>query len=357
MKCGDDGVASVVAKVDVIVRGKNEGYWLNYLCQFFDRLQTVHQVTLVYVDNASFDSSLAEIDNFAKRSSAVSVVKRSIETYYPGRALNIGAGASDGDYILNLSAHCIPKSFTFVDDFINEFNIYKQSAPELIGCYGRQLPLPGSAAQNIIDLALTYPEDRRVLRRTPLFNNACSLIERREFSQRQFDDFVTNLEDVIWAKAGFELGGAIAYCPSVEVYHYHGPHQHARSNETGRASRSIKTLLEHGWIEIDTPWFCQVGRNEVQTIEAYSLLSPYLNNTVFDELPDYFSIGFNVGADDVLQFAIENSLEICDGKDLNVDADSLVNFVQGGSFSPHELKEVILSKRAGLMLSEMSSHE
>jgi glycosyltransferase involved in cell wall biosynthesis len=239
------------ASIDVVIRFKNEEFWLRKLKQKFKSLSGP-EIHLYGIDNNSIDKSalvFAQFDNPRLKS----VNYLNINEYTPGASLDLGITEGNSDFILFLSAHCIPKNDNHIDQLLS--SIQNESA-ECAGVYGRQLPLPCTGAQNTVDLTLTYPNEDRILRRTPLFNNANSIIKRSVYKQYPFDRTVTNLEDLIWAKKLQDKGYFFKYTRSAEVYHYHGIHQHKLNTSSKRLSNSLKVLLETGWLSIDRPEFC-----------------------------------------------------------------------------------------------------
>lgn len=239
------------ASIDIVIRFKNEEFWLRKLKQKFNSLSGP-EINLFGIDNNSIDKSamvFAQFDNPRLKS----VNYQNINKYTPGASLDLGIKEGNSEFILFLSAHCIPKN----DDHIDQLLSSIQNEPaECAGVYGRQLPLPCTGAQNTVDLTLTYPNEDRILRRTPLFNNANSIIRRSVYNQYPFDRTVTNLEDLIWAKNLQDRGYFFKYTRSAEVYHYHGIHQHKLNTSSKRLSNSLKVLLETGWLSIDRPEFC-----------------------------------------------------------------------------------------------------
>ncbi len=237
--------------VDIIIRFKNEEFWLRKLKKRFDTINCTN-IHLYGVDNNSTDESKSVFEQFENKG-IKSINYQNIDFYTPGSSLNLGIEKGNSDFILFLSAHCIPKN----DNYI--LQLYEELIKEdknCAGVYGRQLPLPCSGAQNTVDLALTYPNEDRILRRTPLFNNANSMIKRKIYTQFPFDQNVTNLEDLIWAKNLQNKGFYFKYTNKAEVYHFHGIHQHKLTNSSHRISSSLTVLLNSGWLSIDSPDFC-----------------------------------------------------------------------------------------------------
>ena len=93
--------------------------------------QSYKDYEIIVVDNNSTDNTL----NKVKQYNITKVLK--INDYLPGKALNIGIEKATGDYIVCLSAHCIPKNNKWLEHLvkaIQEDNCYA-------GVYGRQEPM------------------------------------------------------------------------------------------------------------------------------------------------------------------------------------------------------------------------
>ena len=87
-------------KVVAMYRIKNEERWItSCLRSVFS--QSYKNIEVIIVDNKSTDHTVERSKSFA-----VKIV--SIEEFFPGKAINDGIRASSGDYIVCLSAHCIP---------------------------------------------------------------------------------------------------------------------------------------------------------------------------------------------------------------------------------------------------------
>lgn len=248
-------------EVDLIVRFKDEEFWLRYLTKALS-VQKNTLINLIGIDNKSIDCSREIIEAAENLSTVKSVKILDLDDFKPGLALNMGAEAGESPFIINLSSHCVPKSKFYCAELIHEL---KKEASNCAGVFGAQLPLSCSGAQNTIDLILTYPREERIFRRTPIFNNANSVIKRVIFEKYKFDNEVTNLEDFIWAKTILEEGYELKYTPNAAVYHHHGLHQH--THLSGRADKSLKVLIKKKWIEIDNPEFLSLDTKKVAIVE------------------------------------------------------------------------------------------
>lgn len=250
-------------QVDLVTRFKNEEYWLQYFVRSMAS-QIGVKINVIGVDNNSTDRSVEIFSSLVDAGCVKSLKILELENFLPGHALNLGAEAGRAPYIVNISAHCVPKLTTYLVELIEEL---EAEGDRCAGVFGGQLPLLCSGPQNTIDLVLTYPREERVYRRTPIFNNANSIIKREIYEKFRFDDEVSNLEDVIWAKSVLDEGYELKYTPRGAVYHYHGPHQHTYIS--GRADKSLAVLLSKNWISLDKPNFLDLTQKNILLIETF----------------------------------------------------------------------------------------
>ena len=217
-------------KVSIIVRTYNEERWIAHcLGAIFN--QDFDNFEVILVDNNSTDHTV----EVAKRYPISTIVN--IDKFLPGKALNDGVRASTGDYIVCISAHCIPKDKYWLQNLYNNFD----GNEKLAGVYGRQLPLSYTSDADKRDLLIAFGQDKKVQLKDYFFHNANSMLPRAIWDKFPFDEKATNIEDRIWGKLVIEAGYEIIYEPSASVYHYHGLHQH--SNSSDRA-KGIATILD-----------------------------------------------------------------------------------------------------------------
>ena len=217
-------------KVSIIIRTYNEERWISHCLNMIFN-QDFDNFEVVIVDNNSTDHTI----EVAKRYPIDNVVF--IDRFMPGKALNDGIRASNGEYIVCISAHCIPKSKQWLKNLHNNFNGNKK----LAGVYGRQLPLSYTGDKDKRDLLITFGRDRKVQVKDYFFHNANSILPRAIWEEFPFDEESTNIEDRIWGKQIIEAGYEIVYDPSAPVYHYHGLHQHKNSS---KRAKGIATILD-----------------------------------------------------------------------------------------------------------------
>ena len=134
-----------MAEISIIIRTKNEEKWIGHCLAMLEKQSfTDHEVILV--DNESTDHTV----EIAKRYKLQEIVN--IGEFRPGNAINEGIRMSSGDYIVCLSAHCVPKDRDWLATLRRNFDIEKNIA----GVYGRQLPVSYTDPVDKRDLLLVF---------------------------------------------------------------------------------------------------------------------------------------------------------------------------------------------------------
>ena len=215
-------------KASIIIRSKDEEHWIKH-CLKMVHAQSFTDFEVILVDNESQDATI----KVAQREGVTTVV--TVGEYRPGHALNVGIEHSKGDYIVCLSAHCVPRDDSWLMALLGGFE-----DDRVAGVYGRQLPLAFSSDNDKRDLLITFGLDRRVQVKDYFFHNANSAIRKDVWQDLPFDDETTNIEDRIWAQAVVSAGYHLVYEPDAAVYHHHGIHQ----NLDRVRAKNIVSILE-----------------------------------------------------------------------------------------------------------------
>jgi GT2 family glycosyltransferase len=216
--------------ISIIIRTKNEERWMRPCLEAILRQKVDMPVEVILVDNASGDKTVEKA--FAVHPD-IKLVQ--VDKFRPGAAINDGVRASSGQYIVCLSAHCLPVN----DDWLARLLANFENEPDLAGVYGRQLPMNFSAPSDKRDLLITFGLDRRVQYKDPFFHNANSMIPRHVWDRFPFDEEVTNIEDRLWANEVLAAGMHIVYEPEAPVFHHHGIHQ---ANDAKRAESVVRIM-------------------------------------------------------------------------------------------------------------------
>jgi rhamnosyltransferase len=222
-------------EISIIIRTKNEEKWIPHcLGMIFE--QDYNDFEVIIVDNNSSDHTVEVV----KRYPVASIIN--IDKFIPGKAINDGIRASTGDYIVCISAHCIPKDNQWLGNLYSNF----KDNNKIAGVYGRQLPMAYTSDADKRDLLITFGLDKKSQVKDYFFHNANSMFPRSVWNEFPFDEEATNIEDRIWGKKVTEAGYKIIYEPSASVYHYHGLHQHESSSNR---AKGIATILDRLDIE------------------------------------------------------------------------------------------------------------
>lgn len=223
------GVDCLMDKISIIIRTKNEENWIGHcLTTVFE--QNYNDFEVIVVDNNSTDHTV----DIAKRFPVKRII--SISEFKPGKAINDGVRASEGQFLVCLSAHCIPKDKSWLSTLKKNFD----EQDNLAGVYGMQLPVNFTDPLDKRDLLLVFGQDKRVQKKDYFFHNANSMISRDVWDAYPFDESVTNIEDRVWGKQVTDAGFNLVYEPEAGVYHYHGLHQ---GNDVKRA-KGVASILE-----------------------------------------------------------------------------------------------------------------
>lgn len=220
--------------VSIILRTRNEERWVAS-CLRRIASQTHQSLEVILVDNASTDRT---VDRARAEWPDLTLVE--VDEFLPGDALNRGIQQSSGEYCVCLSAHCIPRDQTWLENLLKNFG----DDSLLAGVYGRQIPMHFTTGHDKRDLIVTFGLDRRVQYRDPFFHNANSILPRAIWDRFPFDATTTNIEDRLWAKQVLAAGYHLIYEPEAQVYHHHGIYQNRNENRLRNVIRIMESDSE-----------------------------------------------------------------------------------------------------------------
>jgi rhamnosyltransferase len=218
-------------KCSIIIRTKNEERWV-VPCLKAVYAQTYKNFEVVIVDNESSDKTVEKTKIFK------GIKYVNIKDYLPGKSLNAGIQASSGDYIVCLSAHCIPVNNLWLEGLVTML----EEDDNYAGVYGRQEPMSFSSPGDKRDLLLVFGLDKKIQMKDSFFHNANSILRRELWEIVPFDNQTTNIEDRLWAAEMLNLEFKLAYNPDASVYHYHGIHQDGNKERCNNVVRIIQDM-------------------------------------------------------------------------------------------------------------------
>jgi glycosyltransferase involved in cell wall biosynthesis len=196
--------------VSLIVRCFNEeahiGRLLTGVCR-----QTQVPDEIVIVDSGSTDATLSIASAFDVR-----IVSIPPERFSFGHALNVGIAASSAEVAVIASAHVYPLYDTWIERLLAPFEDVRVALT-----YGRQQTPPGGRFSEQRLLSQWFPAQSAPRQHHPFCNNANAAVLRTVWEQRPYDEQLTGLEDLDWAKHAMEAGHSIAYVAQAPVIHVH----------------------------------------------------------------------------------------------------------------------------------------
>jgi rhamnosyltransferase len=196
--------------VSLIIRCFNEEAHIGRLLTGALR-QTRPPDEILVVDSGSTDKTLSIASTFD-----VEIVPISPELFSFGHALNVGIAASTAEVAVFASAHVYPVYDTWIEQLVAPFEDTRVALS-----YGRQQTPPGGRFSEQRLLSQWFPMQSVRRQRHPFCNNANAAIRRRVWEERPYDEQLTGLEDLDWAKYAMESGHSIAYVAEAPVVHVH----------------------------------------------------------------------------------------------------------------------------------------
>lgn len=197
-------------KISVVIRAYNEE---KHLPELFHRLkrQTISEFEIILVDSGSQDDTVP----IAKEGGA-KIVKILKQNFSFGRALNIGCAAASGEFLLFVSAHVYPESDDWLEIILAEF---KDKQVGLV--YGRQRAGKTNKFSEEILLKNWFPDKTERHQGTAFCNNANCAIRAKIWKDNRYDEVLTGLEDLAWAKTIQSKGWHINYNHKASIIHIH----------------------------------------------------------------------------------------------------------------------------------------
>ncbi|HEX5165045.1 MAG TPA: glycosyltransferase family A protein [Thermomicrobiales bacterium] len=196
--------------VSLVIRCFNEEAHLGRLLRGVAR-QTRRPDQIVIVDSGSTDSTLEIAAAFDTEIHHVDPARFSF-----GRSLNIGCRASKGDLIVIASAHVYPLYDSWLAELTAPFD-----DREVVLSYGRQEGGSDTRYSEKRVMARWFPPTSAARQDHPFCNNANAAVRRSAWEQQPYDEELTGLEDLDWAKRQMDAGRAIAYVATAPVVHAH----------------------------------------------------------------------------------------------------------------------------------------
>jgi rhamnosyltransferase len=197
-------------KCSIVIRAYNEAAQLGRLFEGLSR-QSLGELDVLLVDSGSTDATVSIAEKQGAR-----IVRIPPEEFSFGRSLNLGLQAARHDKVVIASAHVRPVYPDWLKCLLDPFE-----DPQVALVYGKQRGGEGSRFSEHQIFRQWFPDIDVRDQASPFCNNANAAIRRKLWEQHPYDEALTGLEDVAWAKWAQGQGLRIAYAAHAEVIHVH----------------------------------------------------------------------------------------------------------------------------------------
>ncbi len=194
----------------IIIRVKNEKRHLGETLEAV-LAQRLRNLEVIVVDSGSTDGTLEIAQRFPVR---LLQIKPQEFTY--GYALNLGARAAHGRYLVSLSAHATPQNDVWLESLLAGF-----VDSSVAGTYSRIYTRPGAFLYQRLLVRLFYGPFPWTLTTYASFHNTSSAIRHDLWHILPFDEDMPGGEDQSWARRARAIGYRIIYTPESKVWHSH----------------------------------------------------------------------------------------------------------------------------------------
>ena len=219
-------------QVSIVIRCYNEEQHIGRLLSGIAQ-QTAQDVEVLVVDSGSTDATLAIASRFPVR-----ILTIAPDAFSFGRALNLGCQTAQGEYIVAASAHVYPVYRDWLEQLLAPF------ADENVALsYGKQRGNEITKYSEHQVFAKWFPEHPNKEQRQPFCNNANAAIRRALWEEMPYDESLTGLEDLDWAKRALVKNYHLAYAAAAEVVHVHDETPRRIFNRYRREAIALKRIF------------------------------------------------------------------------------------------------------------------
>ncbi len=221
-------------KISIIIRCYNEEEHIGRLLSGILQ-QEMKDFEIVVVDSGSTDATLAIASRYP-----IKIVSIKKEDFSFGYSLNVGCEAAAGEFFVIVSAHVYPIHHDWLDNLLTPFT------DERVGLvYGKQRGNETTKYSEHQVFTKWFPDQSSTNQGHPFCNNANATVRRGLWERFRYDESLTGLEDLAFAKQLLGAGYKIAYQSNAEVIHVHNESSNALYNRYRREAIALKEILPH----------------------------------------------------------------------------------------------------------------
>jgi len=216
----------------IVIRAYNEEKHIGRLLEGI-RQQTLKDVEIILVDSGSTDGTVSVAESFGAR-----IVRIPSAEFTFGRSLNFGLRSATREFIVIASAHVYPVYPDWLETLIRPF----AEGEKVAFTYGKQRgPVTAKYSEQQI-YHQWYPDASNLDQVTAFCNNANAAIRKSLWEKNPYDETLTGLEDLAWAKWVKEQGHAISYVAEAEIIHVHNETPRGVYNRYRREAMALRRI-------------------------------------------------------------------------------------------------------------------
>jgi rhamnosyltransferase len=221
----------MTGKCSIVIRAYNEEKHIGRLLEGIKQ-QTVKDVDVILVDSGSTDETVS----IAKSYGAQIVTIPSAEFTF-GRSLNHGVRAAKHELVVIASAHVYPVYPDWLESLLRPFQ-----DEQVALTYGKQRGPEFAKFSEQQIFHQWYPDASKLKQETAFCNNANAAIRKSLWEQNPYDETLTGLEDLAWAKWAQEQGHVISYIAEAEIVHVHNETPQGVYNRYRREAMALRKI-------------------------------------------------------------------------------------------------------------------
>lgn len=220
-------------RCSIVIRCYNEEQHIGRLLSGLMQQTLKDELEIIVVDSGSTDATVPIASRYP-----IKLVTIRPEEFSFGRSLNLGCQHATGEFIAIVSAHVYPVYTDWLEQMLKPFE-----HPDIALVYGKQRGNEVTKYSEHQIFAHWFPEQSNFLQTHPFCNNANSVVRRSLWQQFSYDEALTGLEDLDWAKRVMTLGYKIAYNAEAEIIHVHEETPKRIYNRYRREAIALKQIL------------------------------------------------------------------------------------------------------------------
>lgn len=196
--------------ISIIIRCLNEEKYLPKLFKML-ALQNLQDFEVIFIDSGSIDKS---IEIATQNGAKVYHIDKSQFSF--GRALNLGCSSANGKILVMVSAHVYPVHDNWLNLIYSEF---KDTSVGIV--YGKQRAGSTNKFSEAEIMKSWFPDQSNFDQKSPFCNNANCAVRKSIWDNQKYDEDLSGLEDISFAKQALQKKWKIKYIHDALIIHIH----------------------------------------------------------------------------------------------------------------------------------------